>query len=135
MWYSILMALKTHLAAQDSLKDVVIQVGGSADIPEKTTIILTRGTFEPKTTEPKSLESQNLYIECWCYDESENFATGYSKLATLEADVLTAINAFGAGTKQISNKNIRVRLGQTEPDGDAFRPSVGSRTAVSIRWQ
>jgi len=52
-----------------------------------------------------------------------------------EGRVITAINRFGAGDQRIDGKKIRVRPGRAEPDGDIFRPMVGSRTAVVISWQ
>ena len=68
-------------------------------------------------------------------DEAVDPMIGYQKLADLEGRVITAINRFGAGDQRIDGKKIRVRPGRAEPDGDIFRPMVGSRTAVVISWQ
>lgn len=135
MWFEILLALMNHLIATPGLKGVAICVGSDAKIPSGKTVVLIRGKFDPKTNDTKSVNSQTVYIECWDYDDSESPQKGYEKLSVLERVVMTALNQFGAGSTLINNKRVQVRLGQTEPDGDAFRPSVGSRTAVTIRWQ
>ncbi len=135
MWFDILMALNNHLIATSELNGVAIVVGSDTKIPQGATVVLIRGTFDPKTTEPKSRDSQQLYVECWQWDESESPTKGYEKLAELEGIVMKALNDFGAGSNRVNNKQVRVILGQTEPDGDAFRPSVGSRTAVTVQWQ
>lgn len=135
MWFDILMALNNHLTPNSELNGVAITIGANAKIPLCASVVLTRGVFNPKTTEPKSRDSQQLYVECWQWDESESPTKGYEKLAELEGIVMKALNDFGAGSNRVHNKQVRVILGQTEPDGDAFRPSVGSRTAVTVQWQ
>lgn len=135
MWYDILLALMNHLISEDDLQGVSIQVGNQGVVPINKTIVLIRGSFDPKTTEPKATHAQTVYIECWEYDDSQDTKNGYEKLSRLEDIVMKSLNEFGAGSNLINNKRVQLRIGQTEPDGDAFRPSVGSRTAIKIRWQ
>jgi len=126
-------ALIAHLDNTPELKGTIIVMGADSKVPDCKTVVLTRGSFEPKTNDRQSVNNQTVYIECWQYDDHENPKKGYQKLAALEGVVMAAINGFGFTC--VESKQLKVRLGQTEPDGDAFRPSVGSRTAVTIRWQ
>jgi hypothetical protein len=133
MWFEVMTALKTHLINTAELKGAVVVMGGDADLPDCQTVALLRGPFQPATNDRQSRNELTIYIECWEHDTHEDPKKGYEKLAALEGIVMAAINGFGLGC--INDKRIQVRLGQTEPDGDAFRPSVGSRTAVTIKWQ
>jgi hypothetical protein len=134
MWFELLLALKNHLEADPDLQGLCIQVGAGAAIPSKATIVIIRGPFTPKTNDPKSIEELTIYIECWEYDDRPDFIHGYEKISQLEQKLIKAINEFGAGSRLVNGKKIKIRPGEPQPDGDSFRPSIGSRTAVSIRW-
>jgi hypothetical protein len=133
MWFDVMTALSDHLNAIAELAGVHIELGANAQVPDCKTVILTRGQFEPKNNDRQSINKQIIYVECWEFDDHDSPKKGYEKLAALEGLVFAAINGFGFTC--VNTQQIKVRLGQTEPDGDAFRPSVGSRTTITIEWR
>lgn len=135
-WFLVMAGMRAALQADADLNGISIQSGALVPVPESPEIRLIRGPAQPKTNDPNSRNELTIFVECWEHDdEAEDAAVGYQKLADLEARAIAAINRFGAGDQRIDGKQIRVRPGRAEPDGDLFRPMVGSRTAVSIIWQ
>lgn len=135
-WFLVMTAMLSALKTDENLSGIGIQAGALVPVPTEPEVRLIRGPSQPKTNEPGSVNELTIWVECWEVDEEAiDPMIGYQKLADLEGRVITAINRFGAGDQRIDGKQIRVRPGRAEPDGDIFRPMVGSRTAVAISWQ
>lgn len=135
-WFLVMTAMLSALKTDENLSGIGIQAGALVPVPTEPEVRLIRGPSQPKTNEPGSVNELTIWVECWeVDDEAVDPMIGYQKLADLEGRVITAINRFGAGDQRIDGKQIRVRPGRAEPDGDIFRPMVGSRTAVAISWQ
>jgi|GEM_PF-3054771 len=136
-WYDVALALHLFMVNHTDLDGYVVQFGAKVPIPDAKTVVLIRGPHTPRTNEPKSREELTLFVECWesgSDSESEAPEVAYGLLATFEKKVFSVINDFGKGDQRIQDKPIRVRVGDAEPDGDMFRPMVGSRTRVTISW-
>lgn len=136
-WYDVALALHVFMVNHEQLNGYVIQFGAKAPIPDAKTVVLIRGPFSPRTNDPKSREELTLFVECWetgSDSEDELPEVAYGLLAEFEKKVFAVINEFGRGDQRINDKQIKVRVGDAEPDGDLFRPMVGSRTRVTITW-
>jgi hypothetical protein len=136
MWFDLLMALQSAFINDAEMEGIPVMVGAKTPVPDYECVVLLRGTFDPKNNNPSSREDQQIFIETWVYDEdSDHPEKGYQKLDQLEKKVIRIANEFGKGDRRFAGKKIRTVIGQTQPDGDVFRPSLGSRTTVSIQWQ
>jgi len=136
-WHDVALALHIFMVNHNLLNDYVVQFGARVPIPDAKTVVLVRGPSSPKTNEPKSANQLTLFVECWetgSDDPTEAPEIAYGLLSEMESNVFQVINEFGKGDQRIEGKQIKVRLGETEPDGDVFRPKVGSRTRTTISW-
>jgi hypothetical protein len=59
---------------------------------------------------------------------------GNGLLAQLEAEVEAAVHAFGQQRLPVAGYRVHATPERIEPDGDLFRPSVGSRMVVRVQW-
>lgn len=134
-WFDVMDAIHTHLESDASV-DVPLAAGALVPVPRAAEVRLIRGPFQPRTNAPDSTDELTVFIECWVHDDKDADAkVGYQKLADLEDRVMQSVNQFGQGNRRINGKQIRIRPGRAEPDGDLFRPMLGSRTAVAITWR
>jgi len=138
MWYRVLQALETYFKGLTAFSHVTIQLGDSGAIPDNTTLVLLRG---PEKTDDRLRYRRGeltLFIECWVATSVQNAlespASGYLQLADLEDLTVDALRTFGHMPTVISDYHITAKLGQIEPDGDAFRPKVGSRIPLTITY-
>ncbi len=134
-WFDLLSSLYTFLKADAGLSGVPVQLGGDAEVPEECTVQILRGP----TQLPKQFDTvpgeQVLYVECWEYSEDhESPGTGYGRLAVLEQSVAQAIEAWLA-SDPFPGAELKAPLGAWQGDGDIFRPSVGSRMELTVKWR
>lgn len=135
MWWPLLSALKSHLdelinppIPQPQVATII--VGDDGAIPAESTLILTRGPGSTTNWADPWAGVQTFYCQCWAFsDESSDAA--YAGLAALEEVFIYAL------TRPIilAGYEVLPRITAIEPDGDAFRPSVGSRMTVEIEWR
>lgn len=129
MWAQILDALRDRLLAADSTLEV--HVGGSAEVPQSRRVTLMRG---PGTTYAEFVESgrieQTVYAECWAH--ADDPAVANTKLQALEQMVIETMQSAGP-QRLLPHTDALARVTQIEPDGDAFRPSVGSRITLKMQ--
>lgn len=134
MWWLLLAALRDHLAAILNPMPVeptcTLIIGGDGSIPIEPTIILKRGPESTRNwTDPWS-GVQLLYLECWAYD-SDDPEQAYADLAILEAEIIKGL----AKPIELVGYALLTRITAIDPDGDAFRPSVGCQMTIEIQWQ
>lgn len=133
-WFLIMQAMTQYLIDQPALDNVPVQTGQTVPVPEETTVTLIRGPATPRSNDRRQSPELVVFVECWVRDDSDDPAAGYQRIAELESAVIDSINDFAKGDRRIDGKPLKVRVGTTEPDGDAFRPMVGSRTQITISW-
>lgn len=128
MWAAAINSLKTYFEAENSGVDV--RVNASGETPEQPTIRIIRGTQDIGEVAQGRI-SMDVAIECWAYGVDELAAN--TDLAALEGAVLRQVRAWG-NSNPVAGWQLRVdSANQTiEPDGDVFRPSVGSRMIFKI---
>lgn len=133
MWWKLLLDLQLFLQQQANLADVNIEMGASACVPEQRTVQLVRGTGTPDWRGRFKPGKQTVFVDCWACDEhSPNSA--YEELEELESSAFEAVRLWGQQGSTIEGTHARAAIKDSEPDGDLFRPSVGSRTLVEIEW-
>jgi hypothetical protein len=138
MWYRILQALDAYFKSLPAFSNVTIQLGDSGAIPDSTTLVLLRGPGQTDDRLRNRRGEQTVFIECWVtssvQDALDSAADGYLQLADLEDITVNALRTFGHTPTIIDGYHITAKPGQIEPDGDAFRPSVGSRIPLTITY-
>ena len=133
MWWKLLLDLQLFLQQQANLTDVNIEMGASACVPEQSTVQLVRGTGTPDWRGRFKQGKQTVFVDCWAHDERDP-ETAYQQLDELEQYAFAAIRLWGQQGSTIEGVHARAMVKDSEPDGDLFRPSVGSRTLVEIEW-
>ena len=138
MWYRVLQALETYFKGLAAFSHVTIQLGDSGAIPDNTTLVLLRGPGQTDDRQRNRRGEQTIFIECWVTTSAQNAlespADGYLQLADLEDITVDALRTFGHTPTVITDYHITAKFGQIEPDGDAFRPKVGSRIPLTITY-
>lgn len=128
MWSAVLASLQQHLAA--AIPDAVVTVGGDAEVPEQRAVQLLRGDGDLASALAGTFK-RTFHAELWEFDAADDQAAAYARLDDLELKFLEALVGWGH-TQSISGWRIVVRLKSTESDGDAFRPSVGTRMTFEV---
>lgn len=130
MWASLLSSLAGHLEL--ALLDVQVVRNASAQVWERPTVTLARGPTQRRATVDWTGGVQDIWIECWEHDTDPLLAN--TALEALEAAVQAETDAWLAALALPGVCVAGEWLG-TEPDGDMFRPSVGSRATLRLSWQ
>ncbi len=129
MWFEIIKSLADHIAA--TLDDTAVNRYASASVPRRRQVDFLRGPGTPTATFRTSGKfEQTVYVECWEFDEDADTAS--AALESLENEVIAALLSCGAVAAQSQTIEAIVKLTNIEPDGDAFRPSVGSRMTLVV---
>jgi hypothetical protein len=137
MWWTLLAALRDHLAAILNLvtspptppSDIII-IGGDGLIPKTNTIILKRGPAKTNYWLETWSGINLFFIESWSYDLDDP-EQAYINLMRLESRIVTAL----AQPITLAGYELNTRITAIDPDGDVFRPSVGSQMTVEIEWR
>lgn len=134
-WWVILSSLLNFMRAHADLRGVNVCAGGDAQVPECRTVQLLRG----ETVQPQRLDTvpgaQTIYVECWEHDESQDAGRGYEKLAALEVTVSAVVAQWQASQPFPQAELGRDPLGSFKPDGDMYRPSIGSQAELVVKWR
>lgn len=127
MWADILVALRSRILAVEP--ETPVEVGGSAAVPDFRQVTLLRGPgTRPADADMTGQATQTVYVECW--EHHKTTAEANARLQALEMAVIGAMTA--SGPQLLSGWGALVNVENIEPDGDAFRPSVGSRMTVRV---
>ncbi len=133
-WWDIINALYTALLAGTTLDGVKVQLGASAEVPAAATVLLVRGGSTPPTKHDTVAGEQILFVECWEHGPADDNTVAYRRLALLEEKFRAALNAW-VDSNPFPEAQISAVPGEFQPDGDIFRPSVGSRMELNIKWR
>lgn len=125
MWATLIQTVATAL--RTALPAVVVETVADTPAPDVDTVYVLRGgSVEPSLFAERGVE--NLILECWSRDEVP--ATADLKLETLENNVVAALRGLPHTGPMIS-----LSFTGIDPDGDIFRPNVGSRIYLTIAWR
>jgi hypothetical protein len=95
-------------------------------------VFILRDTEPTKSVYNGTEGSAVIIFEAWTRDDGTDPATAYDKLSTFESKIEEILIKWHLdGTlPMVTNIEIGSALG----DADSFRPTVGSRTSVTIKW-
>lgn len=130
-WPALLGSLVTALDAAPGVVATVLR-GGRAEVFSEPTVVVSRRGGDPRQATDWVGGAERLWIECWGYDVDT--ATADTDLAALEGAVQTAVRAWLDGTP-VAGLVVNGEITEILSDEDVFRPSVGSRLALSLRWR
>jgi hypothetical protein len=125
MWATLIQTVATTL--RTALPTVIVLAYFDAPAPDEDTVyVLRAGSVEPSLFTERGVE--NLILECWTRDTVP--ATADLKLQTLENNVVAALRVLPH-----SGPIVSLSFTSIEPDGDLFRPNVGSRIYLTLNWR
>lgn len=129
MWLEILRGWRDGLAG--AMPDTQVSVGADAQVPECRAIQLLRGPGDDSRFKRENVLEQRFWIECWAYDKAAP-EKAYADLDAIEQAVRDYLTGCSAAAV-VPGWDLIVTLEGVEPDGDQFRPSVGSRMTVLVK--
>lgn len=128
MWALLMQAVAERL--REGMQGLDVREAAEAGVPRERRVVLIRG---PGTPTPEFADTGMmdlvLYVECWAHDERAPAAAN-EQLAELEDYVHGRLLLHD---RLLEDYATSVNVESVQPDNDAFRPSVGSRTTVRIR--
>ncbi len=126
MWATLIQIVISRL--QTALgESVAVGAVFDAEVPDSATVYVLRGgSIEPSLYGERGAET--IIIECWVRDEDA--AAADVALETLENNVIAALQ-----TLPHSESVMSVAITSIDPDGDVFRPTVGSRINLTLSWR
>lgn len=127
-WWILLSSLVQHLATV--LPTAIILMGAENQIPSTTTVRVKRG-FNDQAWPIHRLKATGIdviLIECWVCNQ--NSLTAYQALAALEMAIIAALRIWKVSGYVLVDITVT-----EEPDGDLFRPAVGSQLNVRVEWR
>lgn len=140
MWWPLMQSLHAHLTADTALAEAVpglhIQYGRTQPWPEEPTLEIQRGPTQGQDLHDRERTEQELWINCLVKDKSlsPDDGTGYALLEALEEAALDSVRRWFErdDAPHLDNIAQKVSLARIEPDGDLFRPHVGSHIVLLI---
>lgn len=130
-WWNIQQSLYAHLVVQlDGTSKVVL--GADAFTPSERTVIVKRGPVSQHLPSHGDREGQiAVVLECWA-SANEDRAAGNLDLQELENTVAALLDDWVRAVRTTWTLTLQIRI---DPDGDFFRPSLGSQMTVDIGWR
>lgn len=126
MWAELLDLLAAKIRAD--LTGVVVTAYADAVIPDVPTVRVLRASAPARPLFAQMAGTEFFAVECWVRHEDPE--TANRALADLEERVLTALRAIPR-----IDPITTVTLAGVDPDGDLFRPNLGSRINLNISWR
>lgn len=126
MWAELLDLLVTRLRAD--LYGVVVTAYADAVIPDVPTVRVLRASSPARPLFAQMSGAEFFAVECWVRAEDPEDAN--RALADLEERVLVALRAIPR-----IDPITTVTIAGVDPDGDLFRPNLGSRINLNISWR
>lgn len=126
MWARVIEIITGIL--KSSLAGVEVMAYADAVVPTVDTVRVLRGSAPAWSLYAQQHGSDAIVIECWtCHD---NPAIADQQLEALEERVIAALRSIPRAEPIIS-----IHPMGTDPDGDLFRPSRGSRMSLNVNWR
>lgn len=126
MWAALIQTVATTL--RTALPTVNVQTYSDAAIPDEDTVYVKRAGSPSRPLFAQLSGAENLILECWTRDPDP--ATADLKLQTLEHNVIAALRTLPRVEPIVS-----LTITGIDPDGDLFRPNVGSQLSITINWR
>jgi uncharacterized ParB-like nuclease family protein len=126
MWADLLQRLQQSLARE--LPEVIVVTHAEAEVPEVATVRILRGETAGKPLYSWPQGVQNLTLELWVKDT--DYAAADRQLMALEQRV-------GNALEQMPRDGLisKIDVLGIEPDGDLFRPALGSGMRLKVHWR
>lgn len=134
MWWPIIDSLVQHFRAE--LAGVDTKAGLEEDDEAMTcpAIRIRRGGERDKNILTSGKETVTLWLDAWVENHDIDPGVAYKLLYELEKPMLMSLERW----MQSASKLLKMRMSfeplEIIPDGDQFRPRVGSRTILKITW-
>ena len=126
MWATLIQSIATAL--RTALPTVTVLTVADAVTYDTDTVVVKRASSTGRPVYSRPTGVQDLAIECWTrHDDS---ATADTQLQALEENVVTALESLPRNELIMS-----LDLISMDPDGDLFRPIVGSQLTIRIHWR
>jgi hypothetical protein len=126
MWLEIMGIVATALRAE--LPHVTVSTAVDAVVPDVDTVRVTRASSPARALFQQLSGAEALAVECWTRNDDPDLAN--AQLQAMENNVLAALR----GIARI-DPIMTVEILGLDPDGDLFRPAVGSRFTLNISWR
>lgn len=130
MWAAIKAQLVAHLTEQ--LDGVDVLPYPTAETPAVDTVMVARGPSAANDARRTGRGTDDLVIQCWT-DGHANEAATDAALEALENRVLEALETLPSTAPGV--RNLSLSLLGIDPDGDLFRPAVGSQINLRVDWR
>lgn len=129
-WWQLQQSLHDYLVA--NLGNVEVILGADAYTPEKRTVIVKRGPVAPHHPAMGDRAGQiGVVLECWANATTDR-AVANQDLQDLENTVAGLLDSWVRSVQHTWTLTLQIRI---DPDGDFFRPSLGSQMTVEIDWR
>lgn len=127
MWAEIKQAIADTLAAELG-GGVSVTAVADAEIPTVDAVRVLRAATSGRPVYGRPVGVQQLDVEMWVTDDDP--AAADARLDELEEQVTRAL-------EQIPRDSfiLKVEITGIDPDGDLFRPTVGSRMGLRVNWR
>ena len=126
MWATLIQIVASAL--QSDLPGVTVATYADARIPDEDTVRVLRGSSPERPLFAQLSGSESLALECWTRNEDPALAN--QQLQTLENNVIAALRNLPR-----VDPIINLSIAGIDPDGDLFRPNLGSRIRLTITWR
>ncbi|MCP5197309.1 MAG: hypothetical protein H6974_11060 [Gammaproteobacteria bacterium] len=126
MWATLTETLVGALQAD--LPGVEVTRFADAQIPDDDTVRVLRGGSQDRPLFAQQSGHENLILECWTRHEDPALAN--QQLQSLENQVIAALRHLPR-----VDPIVNLSISGIDPDGDLFRPNLGSRIRLTIHWR
>lgn len=126
MWATLIQTVAAAL--QTGLPGVVVTTCADSQIPDVDTVRVLRGSSPARPLFAQQSGSENLALECWT--RHDDAAQANLQLQTLESNVLAVLR-----TLPRVDPILNLAITGIDPDGELFRPNLGSRISLSVVWR
>lgn len=116
------------------LDDAPVQTNAEAKVPDCALLAVRRGVVNEQQT--FAIDSDGVAavaVECWEYDR-DDYDAANSRLAALERSVVDVLETYAQALPELRRVAALISI-RIEPDGDLFRPAVGSEITATIAWR
>lgn len=126
MWATLIQIVTSALQA--GLPGVVVTPYADSPIPDVDTVRVLRGSSPARPLFAQQSGSETLALECWT--RHADAATANQQLETLENNVIAVLR-----TLPRIDPILNLSITGIDPDGELFRPNLGSRMALTVTWR
>lgn len=107
---------------------VKVVTHADAEVPTVDTVRVLRGTTVGRPVYSRPAGEQSINLEIWT--SSTDTAAADQRLQALEEQAITGLENLPR-----DGPIMKVVILGIEPDGDLFRPSVGSNLSLKVYWR